>query len=188
MLRQRNTTPEAQCFGCNNVSGLVPENDAVFHAQPVLLQMGCQKDVRERGQYGARIRNRNLKYDQAMNLRLINEFLVGREEKAFKYYHLQGAHVALSTNEYLENCDDTDKYRQLRGSLMILENLFFLLKENNLYDNATIVVTGDHTEDYQPEVATLVKAPGIVKDNMDYDDTSYVLADMPGIIQKLRGK
>ena len=135
-----------------------------------------------------RIRNMNLKYDQAMNQRLVKEFLIGRTEKAFKYYHLQGAHVALSTNEFLEDCEDTDKYRQLRGSLIFLENLFFLLKENNLYDNATIVVTGDHTEDYQPEVATLVKAPGTIKDNMDFDNTSYVLADMPGIIQKLRGK
>ncbi|MBR4673709.1 MAG: hypothetical protein IKP00_04520 [Victivallales bacterium] len=135
-----------------------------------------------------RIRNRNLKYDQAMNLRLIKEFLIGRDEKVFKYYHLQGAHIALSTDENLEDCDDTDKYRQLRGSLIFLENLFFLLKENNLYDNATIVVTGDHTEDYQPEVATLVKAPGTVKDNMVFDDTSYVLADMPDIIQKLHGK
>ena len=134
------------------------------------------------------IRNKHLKYDQAMNQRLVREFIVGRDEKVFKYFHLQGAHVDLTTNENLENCEDTDKYRQLRGSLIFIENLFRLLKENNLYDNATIVVTGDHTEEYRPENATLVKAPGMVKDKLDWDDTPYVVADMPGIIQKLRGK
>ena len=135
-----------------------------------------------------RIRNKHLKYDQAMNKRLVGEFLVGREQKVFKFFHLQGAHVDLSTDEKLENCDDTDKFRQLRGSLIFVENLFRLLKENNLYDNATIVVAGDHTEFYTPENAVLVKASGKTKEKLDFDNTPYVVADMPGIIQKLRGK
>ena len=132
-----------------------------------------------------RFLNHKMKYDQAINNRLLREFSVGDHKNVFKYLHLQGSHVDLATDEHLEECHDTDKYRQLRGSLIIVENLLRLLKEHNLYETATIVITGDHSEYYTPEVVTLVKPPYQANPEMQWDSTPHTLMEIPALIEDL---
>ncbi len=99
----------------------------------------------------------NEPFDMTFYRRLNEEFRVGERDKIFKYLHIHGAHDAVRTDENLELNLETTKLRQLRGSLKIIEVLFKKLKAANLYDNATIVVIGDHTEFYTPEVLAFIK-------------------------------
>ena len=126
--------------------------------------------------------NKDMTFDQAISRRLKSEFAVGSHQRVFKYLHLQGAHVEITTDEFLNVSSDTDIYRQLRGSLTIVEDLLALLKEYGLYDSATIVVTGDHSETYTSEVMTLVKRPFQSFDSIQKDSTPHVLSDVHGFL------
>ena len=128
--------------------------------------------------------NKDLTFDQAISLRLNHEFAVGAYPRMFKYLHLQGAHDDIMTDEQLELTGDADIYRQLRGSLTIVEDLLRLLREHGLYDAATIVVTGDHSEAYEPEIMTLVKRPKQSFDSMQSDLTPHVVSELPEIMLK----
>ncbi len=89
-----------------------------------------------------------------------SDFRVGENEKVFKYLHLQGAHPPIEVDEMLDCNLESDEIRQMRGSLRVLERLFSLMRIHGVYDDALIVVTGDHTAHHQPEVVTLIKRPG----------------------------
>ena len=99
-------------------------------------------------------------YDQIFYRKLHREFRVGKHDKVFKYLHLRGSHVPVTTDENLELRPGVERYRQLRGSLKIAELLLKRLKAAGLYERAMIVITGDHTEQYRPETITFVKRPG----------------------------
>ena len=98
-------------------------------------------------------------YDQIFYRRLQQEFKVGEREKVFKYLHISGAHDPLTVDENLVKGKNLLRTQQLRGSLKIIELLLEKLKAHNLYDTSTIVITGDHTEKYKPEVVTFIKRP-----------------------------
>ena len=98
-------------------------------------------------------------YDQIFYRRLQQEFRVGEKEKIFKYLHISGAHDPLLVDENLVKGKNLLRTQQLRGSLKIVALLLEKLKAHKLYDASTIVITGDHTEKYKPEVVTFIKRP-----------------------------
>lgn len=64
---------------------------------------------------------------------------------AFKFIHLNGAHVPFTYDEEMGQPDGgTDMVRQTRGTFTILSEYLDDLKELGLYDDATIIVTADH--------------------------------------------
>ena len=64
---------------------------------------------------------------------------------AFKFIHLNGAHVPFTYDEEMGQPDGgTDMVRQTRGTFTILSEYLEDLKELGLYDDATIIVTADH--------------------------------------------
>ena len=64
---------------------------------------------------------------------------------AFKFIHLNGAHVPFTYDEEMGQPDGgTDMVRQTRGTFTILNEYLDDLKELGLYDDATIIVTADH--------------------------------------------
>lgn len=62
-------------------------------------------------------------FDRVFFRRLNQEFKVGQHVRGLKYYHLQGAHESIRTDEKLAMNPHTLKYRQLRGSLKNVEVL-----------------------------------------------------------------
>jgi len=88
----------------------------------------------------------------------------------FKMILLNGAHLPVQMNRYMEETDQTDKYEQILGCFAMLEELFSQLKEKGVYDKATVIVFGDHgindeyeTGDWRSGIcnpAMLVKYPG----------------------------
>ncbi len=105
--------------------------------------------------------------------RLNQEAKIGEFAKGFKYYHLQGSHTPVITNEKLEQTFNTDVLHQLRGSMRCIDLLIAKLKVLGLYDNALIVVTGDHTEKYGKETISFVKRPHSTQEHMIYNSMPY---------------
>lgn len=66
---------------------------------------------------------------------------------AFKFYHLHGAHTSYLMNEQFEE-ENTDMFTQSRASFKIVYEFIDQLKENNLYEDATIIITADHGQNY----------------------------------------
>ncbi len=121
-------------------------------------------------------------HDIVFYRRLSTEMKLGDCERELKYLHLQGAHGPLKTNEKLEATLDTNAERQLRGSLRNVELLLGNMKKLGIYDEALIVVTGDHTERYTPEMITLVKRPEEKHPALVFNSVSCRLSDLPGAI------
>lgn len=126
----------------------------------------------------------NEPFDITFFRRLNKEFRVGERDKVFKYLHIHGAHDAVRTDEHLELNQETTKLRQLRGSLKIVESLFEKLKAANLYDNATIVVIGDHTEFYTPETLAFVKRKQEKNCALRYNSIPCKVSDIAGTVLK----
>ncbi len=67
-------------------------------------------------------------------------------DKTFRFIHMLGAHYPYTLNEEGERVteDQTDAWRQSRGSFNIVTEYIRQLKELGLYDQSTIIVTADH--------------------------------------------
>ncbi len=66
---------------------------------------------------------------------------------AFKFYHLHAAHKPYRmTEEYKEGVSDL--LTQSRASMEIVYTYLEQLKRNGLYENATIIITADHGQNY----------------------------------------
>lgn len=126
-------------------------------------------------------------FDRVFFRRLNQEFKVGGYARGLKYYHLQGAHEPIRTDEKLAMNSHTLKYLQLRGSLRNLEILLEKLKKAGLYDRAAIIVTGDHSERYTPEIAAFIKRPGEKHDRLVFNSIPCQVSDLCGTISRISG-
>ncbi|MGI5923537.1 MAG: sulfatase-like hydrolase/transferase [Lentisphaeria bacterium] len=117
-------------------------------------------------------------HDSGIYRRIQAEARIGEDQKVFKYLHLQGPHVPIATDENLEPTLETSRVRQLRGSMLILEVLLEKLQEFGLYDQSLLVITGDHSERYTPEVATLIKRPGAKGSTLSYNAVPCTITDI----------
>jgi hypothetical protein len=126
--------------------------------------------------------NADQAHDAVFFRRLKSEFRLGDFEKGFKYLHLQGAHKPIKTDENIDLNQNTDAVRQLRGALRIVETLLEKMKDAKIYEDAVIVVTGDHSEQYTPEVATLIKRPGDHGAGLRMNAVPCQIADIAGTV------
>ena len=126
-------------------------------------------------------------FDRVFFRRLDQEFKVGSHANGLKYFHLQGAHEPIRTDEKLSLNSNTLKYQQLRGSLRNLELLLRKLKKAGLYDRAAIIVTGDHSERYTPEIAAFIKPPGSRQDKLVFNSIPCQVSDLCGTISRIAG-
>ena len=81
--------------------------------------------------------------------RLLTEGVTVDETRngAFKFYHLHAAHKPYSmTAEYKEGVSDL--LTQSRASMKIVYTYIEQLKKAGLYENATIIITADHGQNY----------------------------------------
>ena len=123
-------------------------------------------------------------YDQIFMSRLCNEFAVGTDQKVFKYLHLQGAHGPMLNDENLQTSYNILKYQQLRGSFKVIETLLAKMKEKGIYDNAMIVIVGDHTERYTPEIAAFIKLPHSKRTHLTFNSVNCEIADIAATAAK----
>ncbi len=126
-------------------------------------------------------------HDRGFYRQLGADAKTGEFPRGFKYFHLQGAHDPVGTDRNLEPAFATDRREQLRGSLRNLELLLGKLREAGLYDAATIVVSGDHTERYTPETVTLIKRPGERRTELRFNAVPCRVAEIAGTVLKESG-
>lgn len=78
-------------------------------------------------------------YDKLKNNKIIKE-----DYRIFKFFHLEGAHVAFDLDENM-NYIMNGTYEQKIGATLTIVNTFISkLKENDVYDNSAIVILSDH--------------------------------------------
>ena len=123
-------------------------------------------------------------HDPAFYRKLEKEFRVGAHDKVFKYFHLLGAHMPITTDENLECRPGVTRLRQLRGSLKNVELLLKKLETAGLYERAMIVITGDHTEQYLPETITFIKRPGETHRKIVFNTAPCRVDEIPGTIAR----
>jgi len=126
----------------------------------------------------------NEPFDVAFFRGLDRTFRVGERDKVFKYLHISGAHDPLETDERLAVSPETNRVRQLRGALRIVELLLAKLKNAKLYDDAVIVVIGDHTEFYAPENLAFIKRRGERHGKLVFNALPCTTADVAGTVLK----
>lgn len=85
--------------------------------------------------------------------------------KAFRLYHLEGAHVPYNHDRDLNNIKNVvwnynGLYEKSMGALKIVETFIEMLKKKNLYDNTAIFVMGDHGYDTEAYNADYSDDPG----------------------------
>lgn len=109
----------------------------------------------------------------------------GTKEAMFKFYHLHGAHTPYYMNEEFEN-EETDIMSQSKGCMKIVFEFIDQLKENDLYEDATIIITADHGMNFfdRPERAyelgmDLMSCPIIFVKNAGDAGTELVTSNAP---------
>ncbi len=126
-------------------------------------------------------------FDQTFNRHLREESIIGKHPAVFKYLHLQGAHETITIDENMNRTSNGLKYNQLRGSLRNFELLLQQLKVLGLYDNATILLVGDHTECYDIQNIAFVKRRHEHREAMAFNSVPCQISDIAGFILKEYG-
>ena len=65
-------------------------------------------------------------------------------EKAFRIYHLYGAHSPYYLNENADRDYGSNAISQWRGSLKLVYDFIDALKDEGIYDNTTLIIMADH--------------------------------------------
>lgn len=78
------------------------------------------------------------------------DMTVGEGKKSYKFIHLLGTHLPLVYDENFEIIPEGDSRRNnttigLKASFAIINRYIDEMKRLGVYDNATIIITGDHT-------------------------------------------
>lgn len=103
---------------------------------------------------------------------------IGNFDFGFKYIHFQGGHAAITLNEKLEITSHTDVKKQMRASFSVLESLLQKLQQLGVYEQSLIVITGDHSERYTPEIVTLIKRPGDTHPATEFNSVPCTITDI----------
>lgn len=67
---------------------------------------------------------------------------------SFRFYHMYGAHFPYVMSQDCTETEQTDMVSQAKGSMKIVYEYISQLKALGLYDNATIIITADHGQNY----------------------------------------
>ena len=119
---------------------------------------------------GSKITDIHRTNDAAYYEKLRNEGLTVDEGRrgSFIFYHMKGSHEPFFMDENGNFTYNSTAEKQTAGNLRMILDYIKLLKEKNLYDNTTIIITADHgltgtiTElDGPRTISLLVKYPGV---------------------------
>ena len=134
-------------------------------------------------------------YNDAVYMKGFTESTADRERPAFKLYHFFGPHAPYTMDELgQESTESTSASRQLRGNLLHLSALFQRMKALGVYDDATIIITGDHgaaVSDMKPvqketRVGIFYKPKGASGEAV-FSSAPVCTADIPATVLKAMG-
>ncbi len=107
-------------------------------------------------------------------------------QDCFRMYHLQGAHTPYVLNAQAQYVDSgTDRTQQIEGCFHILDQYFARMKVEDIYRDATIIVTADHGDIGLGECPILfVKPSGQYTGEMKTSEAPVMDSDLPATILK----
>ncbi len=78
---------------------------------------------------------------------------IGSDSKAFRFYHLNGAHPPYTINANGERVDSFagSRTEQCEWSMNVVYSYLEELKKIGLYENTTVIITADHGENFSKE-------------------------------------
>ena len=119
-----------------------------------------------------------------------NGITIKEIDKTLTIYHLFGAHGLAKMNENMERINpDTDsiedRYSEIRGVYKGIYMFLEELKEKDIYDSSTIIITADHgSQDYFSAATILVKEPNIHNDEMIINHAPITFVNLHSSIRK----
>jgi len=93
--------------------------------------------------------------------KLTNERLhTTSDRNVFTFYHLLGR-AFIGHDEFVVYNPNVTEIQHIRGLLFIIEEYIAQMKELGIYDDAIIIITGDHSSGYHyPTTLLMIKRPG----------------------------
>ena len=113
------------------------------------------------------------------------------DDKLFSFIHLEGAHVPTNLDKNVEKADNGTYRMKVQASLTVVKGFINYLKENNAYDNATIVILADHGYDANGRVEgrqnplLMVKGIGETHSEMLVSQKQVSYADLAKMFEEL---
>lgn len=103
------------------------------------------------------------------------------DQKNFIYYHLNGAHTPHTLNENVEEVesDQTDSRIQTKASFTIIREAIKQMKEQGIYENSTIIITGDHAKSEDNNKLNKPKKTALFVKQKDHANTSLKYSTAP---------
>ncbi len=119
-----------------------------------------------------------------------NGFTVsGNYDKAFRFYHLHGAHApyTLTKNGNAKKNGKTSCKEQVEGTLVSIKEMINQLKEKGLYDSATIVIAADHGDKNKAQWPAFIMKEAGAKGKYSVSKAPVSLFDFPVYMSSLAG-
>lgn len=90
-------------------------------------------------------------YEETADSLTINNY---DKDGAFRLYHLNGVHMPYTMTENIESGENADRVSQGIASVKIVSEYLEQMKELGVYDDATIIITADHGQNYfnEPDI------------------------------------
>lgn len=68
------------------------------------------------------------------------------QKPAFRFYHLKGPHAPFLFDEHFERvpAEETNEEKQALGSLKLVDDYLYEMRDCGLYDQATVIILADH--------------------------------------------
>lgn len=167
---------------------------AMYQTTPFLLKHSFlyYSDDIERMVKAPQVWNTENDFPFSEDLRKNGLTVSGDYAKAFRFYHMHGAHEPYTFSEdmkYDKTGRESNLYSQIRGSMKIVYLYMEGLRALGKYDDATIIITADHgqqtdfiEETGKPQKASspviLIKEPYVQQDHMQIKDVPVSQAEM----------
>ncbi len=176
---------------------------ALYQTMPFVLKHNysyCTEDI-ESMVKAPQVWNTENDYPFAENLLKNGLTIADNNTKAFRFYHMHGAHEPYTFSEdmkYDKTGRESGLYSQIRGSLKIVYAYIDQLKLLGKYEEAMIIITADHgqqtdfiEETGKPERVSspviLVKQPYIAQEQLQIEDIPVSQAEMMASMVKTMG-
>lgn len=121
---------------------------------------------------------------------LINEKLaIDTSKNNFVYYHLNGSHAPFTLNEKVEKVDPSQSSIkiQTKACFNIVREFIQQLKDMGMYEDANIIITGDHGKSYDTRPLDRAVLTGLFVKQKGEFGTPLQLNDAPVNSDNLRG-
>ena len=110
------------------------------------------------------------------------------EKKYIQMIHLRGAHAPYNVDENGNPKEDASREENIAGYLLMVKTYIQMMKDQGVYDDATIIITADHGDkDANMQVVYFIKEAGETHEEMAVNSAPISHDDFAGTLLALAG-